>query len=166
MLASPRFRAYVVGELQKRIAPPADPVNVTAEKVRMPEAYHAMKQRLVAECSVGGGKMELPYSDDVVPIGAKVDIDHIVPIHWALTAGAAGWSKTQWRQFQSDPANLMLALPNVNRHDKGDRGPGHWVPAHHRPWYCFDFSMIVIAYRLSVSRPDFNVIESTLRFAD
>jgi hypothetical protein len=58
---------------------------------------------------------------------ADVQIDHVVALSWAWSAGAYGWSSEERHRFYTDPAEL-LAVSSKSNDDKSDYPPGEWWP--------------------------------------
>ncbi|CAJ1500695.1 HNH endonuclease family protein [[Mycobacterium] kokjensenii] len=83
--------------------------------------------------AVATGTLHDPYTNAVVAftrgakIGEAVQIDHIVPLAYAWDMGASAWPYRQRLRFANDPANL-LAVAGQGNQDKGDAGPGQWMP--------------------------------------
>ena len=80
-----------------------------------------------AGCRVVGGSWVDVYSGEVLADPARIDIDHVVPLHFAWDAGASSWSKAERVAFMNDAQNLVLTLDSINR-SKGDSLPGEWLP--------------------------------------
>lgn len=78
-------------------------------------------------CTVYSGKWYDPYSDKVWTLASDVDIDHIVPLAWAYSHGASGWSSEKKAKFANDGENLIAVNDNINQ-AKGAKGPGQWLP--------------------------------------
>lgn len=83
--------------------------------------------------AVATGTLHDPYTNATVAftrgakIGEAVQIDHIVPLSYAWDMGASGWTFRQRLRFANDPANLLAVAGQTNQ-DKGDAGPGQWMP--------------------------------------
>src|SRR5690606_29369560 len=56
-----------------------------------------------------------------------VQIDHIVPLAYAWSAGAHRWTDAQREAFSNDPANLV-AVDGPTNNAKGADGPAEWLP--------------------------------------
>lgn len=83
--------------------------------------------------AVAAGILHDPYTNAVVAftrgakVGEAVQIDHIVPLAYAWDMGASAWPYRQRLRFANDPANLLAVAGQANQ-DKGDGGPGQWMP--------------------------------------
>lgn len=83
--------------------------------------------------AVATGTLHDPYTNATIAftrgakIGEAVQIDHIVPLAYAWDMGASAWPYRQRLRFANDPANL-LAVAGPSNQDKGDAGPGQWMP--------------------------------------
>lgn len=78
-------------------------------------------------CTVLGGVWLDPYTLTTYSVALKMDIDHLVPPHWAISHGAAKWTHLQKGDFANDLDNLTPVGLSINR-SKGDRGPREWLP--------------------------------------
>lgn len=146
---SPALRRWLTDRVRQHVTPRTRSA-IHAESVRQEEAYRHLKLDLIKTYSGGRGfPFELPYTDTVVHSPTEADIDHLVPLRAALDAGASHWDKAAWRRFQSDPANLVLASPPVNREDKGPRGIDQWLPPRHVAWYVTSYCLVKLAYNLT-----------------
>lgn len=117
--------------------------------------------------AVATGTLHDPYTNAVVAftrgakIGEAVQIDHIVPLAYAWDMGAAAWPYRQRVRFANDPANL-LAVAGQSNQDKGDAGPGQWMPPN-RSFAC-QYAMAYIAvlrgYGLRLDAPSATALRS------
>ncbi len=81
-------------------------------------------------CQVLAGRWTCPYSGDVILDPRKLDIDHMVPLRAAHTAGGAAWGSAKKSAYFNDlvdPQHLIAVSYSANR-SKGDRGPTEWLP--------------------------------------
>lgn len=105
--------------------------------------------------AVAAGTLRDPYTSDTVVfvrgsrVGASVQIDHIVPLAYAWDMGARDWTDERRRRFANDPANLLAVDGQANQ-DKGDMGPGEWMPPNSAFWcaYAVQFIDVLRGYRL------------------
>ena len=73
-------------------------------------------------CGVMRGRWLDPYTGMVFTDSSDLDIDHLVPLHWAWMHGAWAWSDTVRSDFANDPRNLFAGDDGTNR-QKGAKGP-------------------------------------------
>lgn len=81
-------------------------------------------------CRVVSGTWVDPYTGNTFVDPAKLDIDHVVPLHEAHVSGGWGWAVEQKRAYANDltdPETLQAVFNGANR-SKGDRNPGDWMP--------------------------------------
>jgi len=78
-------------------------------------------------CSIARGKWYDPYTGNTYRNARDLDIDHLVPLAYAWTRGADGWSSEKRERFANDPANLFAVDASTNR-QKGAAGPTEWLP--------------------------------------
>ena len=74
------------------------------------------------------GMWSCPYTGNIFTDPKDVDVDHIVPLKWAWSAGAKHWSNQQREEFANDPQNLLVVSSIANR-SKGALGPSCWIPS-------------------------------------
>ena len=78
-------------------------------------------------CYVATGEWVDPYSGQRFTQASDLDIDHVVPLHWAHTHGGHNWTKEVKEQFANDPTNLLIVDDGLNQ-DKKAMGPVRWMP--------------------------------------
>lgn len=113
--------------------------------------------------AVATGVLHDPYTDETVSfvrgaqVGAAVQIDHIVPLAYAWDMGAREWPDVLRIRFANDPANLIAVAGQANQ-DKGDQGPGSWMPPNHAFWcqYAMQFIAVLRGYALPVDEASAN----------
>ncbi|OBH21799.1 HNH endonuclease family protein [Mycolicibacter sinensis] len=115
--------------------------------------------------AVATGTLRDPYTNATVAftrgakIGEAVQIDHIVPLAYAWDMGASGWSYRQRLRFANDPANL-LAVAGQGNQDKGDAGPGQWMPPNQAfaCQYAMAYLAVLRGYALRLDAPSAEVL--------
>ncbi|WP_059020868.1 HNH endonuclease family protein [Mycobacterium sp. M26] len=113
--------------------------------------------------AVATGVLHDPYTNETVSfvrgaqVGAAVQIDHIVPLAYAWDMGARDWPDALRIRFANDPANLIAVAGQANQ-DKGDQGPGSWMPPNHAFWcqYAVQFIAVLRGYALPVDEASAN----------
>ena len=81
-----------------------------------------------------------------------MDVDHVVPLHYASIRGAADWNAETRIRFANDPANLIATDASTNRR-KGSDGPLDWLPPN-KDFHCqyvLRFERITRQYGLGLS---------------
>ncbi|MGV0627075.1 HNH endonuclease family protein [Mycolicibacter minnesotensis] len=119
---------------------------------------HVSTKRCAA--AVATGTLHDPYTNAVVPftrgakIGEAVQIDHIVPLAYAWDMGASAWPHRLRVRFANDPANLLAVAGPANQ-DKGDAGPGQWMPPNRSfaCQYAVAYIGVLRAYSLHLDEP-------------
>lgn len=116
------------------------------------------------------GEFRSPYSGQWVVFrrgqgtGARVQIDHIVPLSFAWDMGARHWSSRVRQRFANDPANLVAVDGDANQ-DKGDKQPSRWMPVN-KSFHCqyaAQFVVVMRTYGLFLDAPSVPVLQSALR---
>ncbi|CAN5207104.1 hypothetical protein BH11ACT2_BH11ACT2_01190 [soil metagenome] len=121
------------------------------------------------DCVVLTGTLHDPYTGTTIGFvrgnlsSEAVQIDHIVPLSWSWSHGAAGWTDEKRLRFANDPANLR-AVDGPTNGAKSDSGPADWMPpsAAFACSYIESFVAVVSGYGLSVDRHDAQAMRATL----
>lgn len=113
------------------------------------------------ECRVVAGRWISMFTGDVIYDAGNVQIDHVVPVAYAWSRGAANWSKELKVQFYNDPRNLVVMESGLNS-AKGPRGPTEWMPPAAECQYLARFARIVRIYELKLARSEASEIRNML----
>ncbi|MDG1376143.1 MAG: DUF1524 domain-containing protein [Yoonia sp.] len=102
-------------------------------------------------CRVMRGRWLDPYTDMIFTDSSNLDIDHLVPLHWAWMHGAWAWSDMVRSNFANDQRNLF-AVDNGTNREKGAKGPLEWLPpsGDFACQYASRFWRVVLIYGLIV----------------
>jgi hypothetical protein len=117
-------------------------------------------------CTVTSGMLHDPYTGLQVTYTSarpsEVQIDHIVPLGYAWSHGAATWTKARRLSFASDPVELWATTAHANT-SKGDKGPAAWMPVDNfRCRYAQQWVLVLTAYQLSITLDDRRALSSAL----
>ena len=106
-------------------------------------------------CRVVRGRWLDPYTDVIFTDSSDLDIDHLVPLHWAWVHGAWAWSAALRADFANDQRNLFAVDDGTNR-EKGAKGPLEWLPpsVDFACQYASRFWRVVLIYGLVVEEPE------------
>ncbi|WP_371377669.1 HNH endonuclease family protein [Thalassotalea aquiviva] len=104
-------------------------------------------------CQVTYGKWVSPFTDKTIYHASDIDIDHIVPLHWAWEHGAREWPLNKRIEFANDPANLLSVEASLNR-QKGAKDISEWLPPKNQCQYIDSFNKVVKAYKLGSSQTE------------
>lgn len=99
------------------------------------------------DCRVTGGVWVDLYAGGMITNPSLLDVDHVIPLHWAHQHGADGWSETLKRLFANDPENLIAVGRSANR-SKGSRGPSEYLPELYRCEYVRRWRLLLGKYQL------------------
>ncbi len=111
------------------------------------------------DCVVLDGILLEPYTGRTIEFSKsrpeEVQIDHVVPLAYAWSQGAGGWTQDRRRALANDPLNL-LAVDGPANQRKSDSGPAGWMPDNRavRCAYAVRFGQVAIRYGLPVTTPD------------
>jgi uncharacterized protein DUF1524 len=114
-------------------------------------------------CKVVSGLLHDPYTGRDLVAGpdpasnqislSQVDLDHVVSLATAYTAGANDWPMDRRRNFANDPRNLV-ATHESNNAGKRDKTPDQWLPPN-RSYHCTYARVtvtVLAAYELTVAK--------------
>lgn len=93
-------------------------------------------------CPVATGRSISPFTGEVIQNSSDIDIDHVVPLKWALDRGASNWTRSRREGFANDPVNLLPVEASLNC-SKGARGPDEWLPPANQCGYLARFIRIM-----------------------
>ena len=112
-----------------------------------------------------GGRIYGPYTGRHYRSMRDTDIEHIVAVSEAHDSGLCAAGPTERRRFASDPLNLTLAAPGVNRCGAGGKC-GHdaaeWQPPMNACWFAARVVAVKRKYALSVDRHEAAALERVL----
>jgi len=125
------------------------------------EVLLTFDQYSTTACNFSAGLWTDPYTGINYTSKSDLDIDHIVPIHYAHDHGAANWPAALKKQFYNDISNLLPVSASVNR-SKGDKSPAEWMPpsTSYHCSYVSSFLYVVDKYDLDISPAERNTIKS------
>jgi hypothetical protein len=120
-------------------------------------------------CNVASGTLNDPYTGTVIPFqrgettSDDVQIDHIIPLSYAWSAGAWQWSGQRREEFANDPAELR-ATDGPTNNAKGARGPSRWLPPAQsiHCTYAATWQRIADTYGLTLDPADTTAIQQIL----
>jgi hypothetical protein len=85
-------------------------------------------------CTVLTGTLDDPYTGQRIAFHRGVDtsllvqVDHVVPLAYAWSHGAAAWTAEKRQMFANDP-RVLLAVDGTANQAKGAAGPSTWMPS-------------------------------------
>lgn len=103
------------------------------------------------------------YSKKVVKLDDSLDIDHIVPVHYAALHGLADSSSAVRHRFGGDTLNLVQVLARLNR-SKGDKGPAEFMPVENKCFYAQRWVSVTKKYGIKLVAADSVVLAKQLRY--
>ena len=103
----------------------------------------------VSGCKVISGRWISPFTGQVIMDPHVIDIDHLVPLHFAWYSGAQQWTRDQREKFANDPINLLPVEASLNR-QKGSKGPDKWLPPSGQCQYVARFKRVILIYKLEL----------------
>ncbi len=111
-------------------------------------------------CLVKHGYWIDPYTGKSHVDSRNLDVDHLVPLHYAWQRGASLWQPEKRQRFMNDPANLLVVETTVNRAKKAF-GPLEWLPPESgfHCEYLLRFNRVISRYGLTHSPVEATAIE-------
>ncbi|MDC1216268.1 HNH endonuclease family protein [Octadecabacter sp.] len=112
-------------------------------------------------CRVLRGRWIDPYTDAVFMDSSDLDVDHLVPLHWAWQRGAWSWTREHRVAFANDPINLIAVDDGTNR-SKGANGPLDWLPPNdaYQCQYVLRFWRVSRIYNLEIGANEQMALEA------
>jgi len=148
-----RWRGLVVAP-ENRCAP--------YERERDYPYSQSAEARIVASM---GGRIYGPYTGRSFTSTRETDIEHIVATSEAHDSGLCAASAATRASFASDPLNLTLAAPEVNRCGRGGKcglDAAEWLPSMNRCWFAERVVQVRRKYGLTVDRREADTLERIL----
>lgn len=101
-----------------------------------------------------GGRIYSPYSGTYFTDRSETDIEHIVARSEAHDSGLCAVTVEKRREFARDLANLTLASPSLNRHQKGAKDLAEWLPTLNQCWYANQVVVVKRKYSLTMDQAE------------
>lgn len=112
-----------------------------------------------------GGRIYGPYTGRYFSSRRDSDIEHIVAVSEAHDSGLCAADTGTRRAFASDPLNLTLAAPEVNRCNAGGKcgyDASEWQPPMNRCWFAARIVAVKRKYTLTVDRAEAQALHGIL----
>lgn len=116
-----------------------------------------------------GGLVYGPYTGRYFDSDRETDIEHIVAASEGHDSGLCSASAKVRERFATDPLNLTLAAPRVNRcgpTGKCGLDAGEWLPPKNQCWFANRVVEIKTKYALSVDPAEAGALEAILSHCD
>ena len=122
----------------------------------------SVERRIVASME---GSIYGPYTGRHYLSMRDTDVDHVVALSEAHDSGFCAAGPNARRRFASDPLNLTLAAPAVNRCGAGGKcgsDAAEWQPPMNACWFAARVVAVKRKYRLTVDRREAAALERIL----
>ena len=119
-------------------------------------------QSVEAEIVASMGAVYGPYSGTCFAGTWETDIEHMVATSEAHDSGLCGESPDVKAAFASDLANLTLASPSVNRHQKSGKDVAEWIPKFNACWFVERTLTVRRKYGLTIDRAELEAVQAVL----
>lgn len=105
-----------------------------------------------------------PYTGKKFNNPSDLDVDHLVPIEYANSHGAAKWNTEQKTAFANDMSQLVAVDASANR-AKGSKGPSGWMPKNKKFTCLYSAKWIdtALKYNLSITDADKKALEKGIQ---
>lgn len=116
-----------------------------------------------------GGVVYGPYTGRYFISDRETDIEHILAASEGHDSGLCSASAQTRKAFATDPLNLTLAAPEVNRCGTGGKcglDAAEWLPEKNKCWFAYRVFEIKKKYALSVDAAEAGVLESIISQCD
>lgn len=117
-------------------------------------------------CEITGGEWVDPYSGQTFTNPSDLDIDHMIPLSYAASAGGQNWDSAKKESYANslDYPNHLIAVDKGENRSKGDKGPGAWKPSNtaHHCQYAKDWIAISTTWNLSITSSDAEALKNML----
>ena len=128
--------------------------------------YHRNDYRyrssIEADIAAEQGGLYSPYTGREFQNIEETDIDHIVALSEAADSGLCDAPDEVKIKFASDPANLALAAPETNRHEKRALDAAGWLPAENRCWFAGRVIEVKRRYQLTIDPAEAAALDRVL----
>lgn len=118
----------------------------------------SLEERIVALL----GNIFSPYTGRCFADTSETDIEHIIARSEGHDSGLCAADVTTRREFAADLANLTLASPEVNRHQKGAKDASDWLPEQNRCWFAARIVEVRRKYELTIDEREVAALEPLL----
>ena len=92
----------------------------------------------------------------------ETDVEHIIALSEAHDSGMCGRPQEEKARFASDPLNLTLASPDVNREEKRHHDAAEWLPEKNRCWFAARVVAVRQKYGLTIDETEAQALEDVL----
>lgn len=128
-----------------------------------------VNEKFKDSCLIATGTLKDPYTGKTINFvrgvgtSTKVQIDHVIALHFAWQYGATKWSFGKRVAFANDPINL-IATDGPTNGRKSDLGPDEWLPPNksYQCTYVIRFIRVAYMYKVGVTSRMKSVMTRTL----
>ena len=99
---------------------------------------------------------------DYVHAAVGRPIEHMIARSEAHDSGLCAATNAERRRFATDPLNLTLAAPAVNRYEKIGKDSAEWLPRLNQCWFAGRVIQVRQRYRLTIDRGEARALDQVL----
>lgn len=106
-----------------------------------------------------------PYTGKTVTDPKKLDIDHLIPLGYVASEGGQSWSPQQKQAYANDVDTVLIPADASSNRQKGDKGPGEWMPSDkgYHCEYAKRWINIATKYGIGATDKDKSALESAIK---
>lgn len=103
-----------------------------------------------------------PYTGRCFGDPRQTDVEHVIALSEAHDSGMCNRPQDEKARFASDPLNLTLASPEVNRDEKRHYDAAEWVPEKNACWFAARVLSVRQKYSLTIDDAEADALEGVL----
>ena len=107
-----------------------------------------------------------PYTGRCFDNARQTDVEHVISLSEGHDSGMCGRSQAEKARFASDPLNLTLASPEVNREEKRHYDAAEWLPEKNACWFAARVVSVRQEYGLTIDQAEAEALEQVLNACD
>ncbi len=107
-----------------------------------------------------------PYTGRCFDNARQTDVEHVIALSEGHDSGMCGRSQGEKARFASDPLNLTLASPEVNREEKRHYDAAEWLPEKNACWFAARVVSVRQKYGLTIDQAEAEALEYVLSACD
>jgi len=108
------------------------------------------------------GGLWSPYTGETFASRRQTDIEHILARSEAHDSGLCAADRATRQRFATDPLNLTLASPHLNREEKAAFDAAEWMPPRNRCWFTDRVIRVRLKYALTIDQSEVDALDAVL----
>lgn len=141
-------------------------LEATPGSLQLKDSNGNATDNLANACEIVAGEWIDPYSGKTFTNPSDLDVDHMIPLSYANSAGGSEWDSAKKQDYANSLTypNHLIAVDKGENRSKSDKGPGEWKPSNtaHHCQYAKDWIAISTTWNLTVSNSDVAALKEML----